>query len=87
VGMWTNTVTHLKEREMPINKGELVLDESSGRVGVVMDVLDGRVYLRPPGGGTEWEADPRNVRAAGPEEELRARVAEANAASVRRWGR
>lgn len=68
-------------------KGELVLDERRQLVGVVMDVLDGRVYLRPPAGGMEWEADPESVRPAGSEEQLRARVAEANATSVRRWGR
>ncbi|MGW4894334.1 hypothetical protein ACWEQL_18985 [Kitasatospora sp. NPDC004240] len=41
--------------------GELVHDIRARRTGVVMDVLDGRVYLRPPGGGVEWTARPEHI--------------------------
>jgi hypothetical protein len=67
------------------NVGSLVLDEKRDRVGVVMDRQGGRVYLRPPQGGREWEAAPEDVRPARAGDELRARVAEINAAG--RWGR
>ena len=59
--------------------GTLALDIKRDRVGVVMDTLGGRVYLRPPQGGREWEAAPEHVRPAGPAEEVRAKVAEVNA--------
>jgi hypothetical protein len=65
--------------------GSLVLDAKRDRVGVVMDRQGGRVYLRPPQGGLEWEAAEEDVRAARAGDELRARVAEINAAG--RWGR
>lgn len=65
--------------------GALVLDVKRDLVGVVMDRQGGRVYLRPPHGGREWEADPEDVRPARAGDELRARVAEINAAG--RWRR
>lgn len=65
--------------------GALVLDAKRDRVGVVMDRQGGRVYLRPPQGGREWEAALEDVRPARAADELRARVAEINAAG--RWGR
>ncbi|MER8184805.1 hypothetical protein [Kitasatospora sp. NPDC094015] len=45
--------------------GELVRDHRSDRIGVLMDVQGGRLYLRPPGGGVEWTADPGQVGPAG----------------------
>ncbi|NYI05804.1 hypothetical protein FHU37_002747 [Allostreptomyces psammosilenae] len=71
--------------------GTLVYDADAKRQGVVMDHLDGRTFLRPVGGGTEWEADPRSLQSpmsaadSGDwRERLRARVAQANRES--RWG-
>ncbi len=48
--------------------GELALDARQGRVGVVMDTQGGRMYLRRPEGGREWEAAPQDVRPATPRE-------------------
>ena len=63
--------------------GALVLDTDLDRVGVVTG-WDGRqATLRPPGGGEEWQSSA--FRAADTNDELRARVAEANAAG--RWFR
>lgn len=39
-----------------------------GRVGRVMDVLGTTVWLRAPGGGTEWTAPARAVRPLAPGE-------------------
>ncbi|WP_369183212.1 hypothetical protein [Streptomyces sp. Y1] len=41
--------------------GELVQDRRANRIGVLMDVVGGRLYLRPPNGGVEWVADLRHV--------------------------
>ncbi|MFJ8041401.1 hypothetical protein ACIRBX_12945 [Kitasatospora sp. NPDC096147] len=38
--------------------GELVTDTRSGRVGEYRDTLGRAAYLRPVGGGCEWETDP-----------------------------
>ncbi|GLX41409.1 hypothetical protein Sros01_74820 [Streptomyces roseochromogenus] len=38
--------------------------------------------LRPVRGGPEWEAEPREVRLAGPMERLRAEIARRNARSA-----
>ncbi|MGP3999601.1 hypothetical protein [Streptomyces sp. 8N706] len=61
--------------------GTLALDAKSGRVGRVMDRQGPYVQLRPPQGGTEWEALAADVRRADANEQLRARVAEINANS------
>lgn len=42
--------------------GELALDAGRDRVGIVMDAQGGRVFLRRPEGGCEWEAPPEDVR-------------------------
>ncbi|QMU73691.1 hypothetical protein GXP74_09385 [Streptacidiphilus sp. P02-A3a] len=58
-------------------------DTRKDRVGVVMGELAGSVYLRPVGGGREWDsrwADLEPV-SEGTHAQLRARVAELNAAS------
>lgn len=62
----------------------LVVDTRSSRLAVVKDVRHHRLYLRPPGGGREWEAMPQHVRPADEQEKLRARVAAENADSSRR---
>ncbi len=58
--------------------GDLVLDTVRNRVGEVMATVGGRLLLRPPGGGREWEAAPSHVRPATSGEALRSKVAEAN---------
>ncbi len=64
--------------------GELGYDSGSGRVGRVMEVRRTVAWLRPAGGGREWEVPRDRLHPAGHAGELRARVAELNAAS--RWG-
>ncbi|MBW1604406.1 hypothetical protein JJV70_20330 [Streptomyces sp. JJ66] len=54
------------------------VDERTDRVGQVMGHVGGRVQLRPPGGGREWDCPPEEVRAAGVLDQLRARVTEIN---------
>ncbi|MFF7054203.1 hypothetical protein ACFY94_38180 [Streptomyces griseorubiginosus] len=70
--------------------GQLAYDTRRERRGVVMDHLDGFVWLRPEGGGTEWTARPDEVEPAASvvggelsEGILRARVAVANSRSRR----
>jgi hypothetical protein len=58
--------------------GAVIVDTRSGATGIVTDVRDGRLYLRPPGWGEEWEAMPAHVRAATGREQLSAGVAEQN---------
>jgi hypothetical protein len=58
--------------------GELAKDKASGRIGVVMGEVGGRVQIRPIGGGVEWEAMPGNVVAPSAREELSARLAVRN---------
>ena len=58
--------------------GELAKDIASGRIGVVMGELGGRVQIRPMGGGVEWDAMPANVEALSAREELSARLAVRN---------
>ncbi|MEU3202873.1 hypothetical protein ABZ702_03125 [Streptomyces cyaneofuscatus] len=62
--------------------GALLVDMSHGdRVGEFRGVAGPRWSLRPVGGGTEWEAEPRHVRPALLIEQLRARTARLNARS------
>ncbi|GAA4680136.1 hypothetical protein GCM10023347_38570 [Streptomyces chumphonensis] len=60
--------------ELPFPRGTLVHDACTGRTGQLMGVLveradDGQVvsrqaYLRPVGGGREWEAPVVRIQAA-----------------------
>jgi hypothetical protein len=54
---------------------ELAKDSASGRIGIVMGEVGGRVQIRPIRGGTEWDAMPDNVKAPTAREELSARLA------------
>ncbi|MFF9013452.1 hypothetical protein ACF09C_10870 [Streptomyces sp. NPDC014870] len=54
--------------------GEVAKDLASGRIGVVMGEVGGRVQLRPMRGGIEWEAMPDDVVAPKAREELSARL-------------
>ncbi|OYP15708.1 hypothetical protein CFC35_15340 [Streptomyces sp. FBKL.4005] len=70
------------EDRLPV--GQLAHDARRERRGIVMDHLDGFVWLRPVGGGTEWTALPGDVRPMDVRKQealLRARVASANARS------
>ncbi|MDX3544880.1 hypothetical protein PV729_22820 [Streptomyces europaeiscabiei] len=58
--------------------GELAKDSASGRLGVVMGEIGGRVQMRPVHGGREWDAMPRSVVALSAREELSARLAAKN---------
>ncbi|MEV1061841.1 hypothetical protein [Streptomyces sp. NPDC050263] len=58
--------------------GELAKDSATGRVGVVMGEVGGRVQMRPVRGGREWDALPGNVVAPSAREELSARLAVRN---------
>ncbi|OIK24757.1 hypothetical protein [Streptomyces malaysiense] len=57
------------------------MDTETGRVGIVMAYEGAAVWMRPYGGGREWEADPVAVRAAAVTERIRAETAYANARS------
>ncbi|MEU9112236.1 hypothetical protein AB0D04_10670 [Streptomyces sp. NPDC048483] len=61
--------------------GRYAVDGRDGRIGKVMGQEGPYVQLRPPGGGREWDCPPGALRPAGPWDELRAKVAEANQAS------
>jgi hypothetical protein len=61
--------------------GSFVVDTRTERVARVMAVRYGRLYLRPPTGGTEWEAMPAHVRPTSPQEDLSTRVSIENARS------
>ncbi|MFE0042409.1 hypothetical protein [Streptomyces albireticuli] len=65
------------------NVGVLVVDVRRDRVGEVMASTGGRLSLRPPSGGREWEAFPCDVRPMTASDELRAKVTEANDRSRR----
>ncbi len=58
--------------------GEPAVDRATGRVGIVMGEVGGRVQLRPIGGGIEWEALPAQVVPPGTREELSTRLAVRN---------
>lgn len=61
-------MTVTKQSEAPAwapEKGVEAMDARTGRVGEVMDFTRGRVFLRPSGGGREWEVKPEHLRAPG----------------------
>ncbi|HEX5565622.1 MAG TPA: hypothetical protein VFY14_01550 [Streptomyces sp.] len=71
------------DRPRRVTIGSVARDTRNDRVGDVMDVHHGRVYLRPLGGGREWEAPPHEVQPLTPREQLSARLAATNARSRR----
>ncbi|MEU5425493.1 hypothetical protein AB0H73_07770 [Streptomyces olivoreticuli] len=66
--------------------GALVVDVRRDRIGEVMAFAGGRLALRPPAGGREWEAFPCDVRPATASDELRGKVTEVNDRSRRERG-
>jgi hypothetical protein len=66
---------------MNMEPGQFVRDIAQDRTGVLMAFHGGRAFLRPLGGGQEWEVLREDVRPLTPREELSARLAVANARS------
>jgi hypothetical protein len=64
-----------------VRRGALMYDKRRDRFGIVQARMAGLVYLRPKGGGREWEARPEELEPAEARAELRSRLAEMNAAS------
>lgn len=58
--------------------GELAKDQKTGRIGLVMGEIGGRVQIRPVSGGIEWDVMPGDVVAPKAREELSARLAVKN---------
>ncbi|MFE3162422.1 hypothetical protein [Streptomyces sp. NPDC059224] len=63
-------------------RGELIYDPATRRVGEYQDRAGPYAMLRPVGGGREWEADPARIRPATREERLSAGVKVANIRAV-----
>ncbi|MBH1937258.1 hypothetical protein I5Q34_23815 [Streptomyces sp. AV19] len=59
------------------------MDTRRERVGQVMDRTGQNVWLRPPGGGREWEARAETLRLATPEERRQSGVHPQNRRRVR----
>ncbi|GAA0430094.1 hypothetical protein [Streptomyces luteireticuli] len=53
---------------MTYRKGAYVVDTRHARLAEVMAQVGRLVYVRPPGGGREWEAPPEALRLATREE-------------------
>ncbi|WP_052434106.1 hypothetical protein [Streptacidiphilus melanogenes] len=72
---------------VPPVPGAHLYDCEAGRVGVFQGKTphDGRYWLRPVGGGVEWDARLADLYPADREEELRAKVEAANRRSRRGW--
>ncbi|WP_018383530.1 DUF7848 domain-containing protein [Wenjunlia vitaminophila] len=70
--------------ERPPERGALVYDPGTRRVGEYQATVGPYALLRPVGGGREWEADPGRIRPATQAERLSAGVKAANSRAVRR---
>lgn len=64
-----------------MERGTIVYDPRTRKVGEYRDRTGPFAMLRPLGGGREWEADPALIRPATPEERLSASVRAANSRS------
>ncbi|GAA2913762.1 hypothetical protein GCM10020221_06810 [Streptomyces thioluteus] len=53
---------------MTYREGAYVVDTRSAKLAQVMARMGPRVYVRPPGGGREWDAPPEALRPATREE-------------------
>jgi hypothetical protein len=53
--------------------GDLAKGTARNKVGVLMGEAGGRLLMRPPGGGREWEVDPGDIGPVTALEEMRAR--------------
>lgn len=64
-------------------KGDTVVDEARGeRVGVIQDIIKKTLWLRPIGGGREWEVSSEYCRPATRAEILSAKTAVRNRLST-----
>ncbi|MGW2177222.1 hypothetical protein ACWCXX_03825 [Streptomyces sp. NPDC001732] len=80
-----NTAAHRQESPQVPSRGTLLVDIGHrDRVGEFRGVAGPYWSLRPVSGGTEWEAEPADVRLPSPEERLRAEIARCNARSAGR---
>jgi hypothetical protein len=70
------------EPVVAFERGTLVYDPATRKVGEYQDRSGPYAMLRPVGGGREWQADPAALRAATPRERLSAGV---RAANERTW--
>ena len=66
-------------------RDSIVRDKLHDRVGVVMSARHTGVFLRPVGGGLEWEVLPEDIVPATEAEKLSARVAAQNQRSRDRY--
>ncbi|KNB50111.1 hypothetical protein [Streptomyces caatingaensis] len=53
---------------MSYREGAYVVDTRTATLAQVMAVVGRRVYVRPPGGGREWDVPPEALRLATREE-------------------
>ena len=72
--------------QRPAKVGEIVTDTDTGRTGEYRGTWHGRRFIRPIGGGQEWDAPERMVRPATPDEAMSAKVEAANRQSRERSG-
>ncbi|TXS67409.1 hypothetical protein [Streptomyces sp. sk2.1] len=80
-----DTAAHRQEPPQVPSPGTLLVDTGHrNRVGEFRGVSGPYWSLRPVCGGTEWEAEPADVRAPEPMERLRAEIARCNARSAGR---
>ncbi|MFD9567063.1 hypothetical protein [Streptomyces sp. NPDC059994] len=67
--------TSTRGRRGGVDGPEYAADTANGdRIGVVESRYEGSVYLRPPGGGSQWATAPEALRHLTREELARARV-------------
>jgi len=71
------------EAETAPERGALVYDPGTQRVGEYRDTTGPYAMLRPVGGGREWQADPERIRPATADERLAAALKAANKRSER----
>lgn len=55
--------------------GSVARDAARDEVGEVMEVQEGRIFLRPLGGGREWDAVPEDIEQLSAGDEFAARSA------------
>ncbi|MEU2111484.1 hypothetical protein [Streptomyces sp. NPDC019507] len=58
--------------------GQLGYDKKTDSVGEIMGFEGGRYFLRPIGGGKEWQVAPEDLAEPDAQARLRARVSERN---------
>jgi hypothetical protein len=66
------------EEEDPPATGTFLVDTARNVVGEFQEELRGRYYLRPIGGGREWEVSPEYTRRATDAERMQAAVRDRN---------